>query len=248
MDWTEMKTTCVSWFSSGVSSAVASWLERDRIDRNIYIDIEDQHPDSIRFLKDVEQWIGKPIEIIKHPLGSVEAACKYRQFINGPKGASCTKMLKRDMRKQWELESQYFNWFRYVWGFDKNEQDRADDRVEEMPNHEHVFPLIEHGISKKEAHAILERAGIKRPVMYDLGFGNNNCVGCVKGGKGYWNQIRIHFPEVFAARSRMEREIGASCINGTYLDELDPKAGRNEKPIAPECGAACSMIEKKGTK
>lgn len=31
--------------------------------------------------------------------------------------------------------------------------------------------------------------------MYDLGYANNNCIGCVKGGIGYWNKIRIDFPE-----------------------------------------------------
>jgi hypothetical protein len=80
--------------------------------------------------------------------------------------------------------------------------------------------------------------------MYDLGYHNNNCVGCVKGGKGYWNKIRIDFPEVFAARAKMERDIGRSCINGTFLDELDPEAGRKEGPIVPECGADCETFIK----
>lgn len=233
---------CVSWFSAGASSAVATWLERDRVGRVVYIDIEDQDSDSIRFVKDVENWIGKRIEIIKHPFGSVENACRFASYINGPSGAPCTRMLKRDMRKEWEAKETFFNTFRYVWGFDKNEKDRAEQRVEEMPEHEHVFPLIEHGISKKEAHGILESAGIKRPRMYDLGYGNNNCIGCVKGGKGYWNKIRITHPEVFEKRAKLERLIGASCINGVFLDELDPNAGRNEKPIAPECGIVCKGI------
>lgn len=58
--------------------------------------------------------------------------------------------------------------------------------------------------------------------MYDLGYPNNNCVGCVKGGMGYWNKIRVDFPEVFERRARQEREIGHSCIKGVFLDELDP--------------------------
>lgn len=62
--------------------------------------------------------------------------------------------------------------------------------------------------------------------MYDLGYHNNNCVGCVKGGMGYWNRIRIDFPEVFRKMAELEREIGHSCINGVYLDELAPGRGR----------------------
>ena len=77
----------------------------------------------------------------------------------------------------------------------------------DMFEFQHRFPLLEHGISKEEAHQILKASGIKRPVMYDLGYQNNNCVGCVKGGMAYWNKIRKDFPEVFEARAKLERDI-----------------------------------------
>ncbi len=47
-----MKT--VSWFSAGVSSAVATKLAIDEIDEIIYIHIEDHHPDNMRFIGDCE--------------------------------------------------------------------------------------------------------------------------------------------------------------------------------------------------
>ena len=40
----------------------------------------------------------------------------------------------------------------------------------------------------------------------------------------------------------MERETGGTCINGTWLDELDPTAGRHEGPIVEECGAMCELL------
>jgi hypothetical protein len=42
----------------------------------------------------------------------------------------------------------------------------------------------------------------------------------------------------------MERRVGHSCINGVFLDELDPEAGRDEGPIVPECGAARELAER----
>jgi hypothetical protein len=111
-----------------------------------------------------------------------------------------------------------------------------------MPEYDHVFPLIDAGICKEEAHGIIQKHGIPRPHMYDLGFPNNNCIGCVKQGKGFWNLTRKVFPDVFAASAKMERLIGHSCINGIFLDELDPGAGRNEPMIMPECGAACELV------
>jgi len=95
----------------------------------------------------------------------------------------------------------------------------------------------------EEAHKILKASGIKRPAMYDLGYNNNNCIGCVKGGMGYWNHIRIDFPEVFEARAKMERLIGASCIRGVYLDELDPERGRHTPPVVEDCGVLCEAIK-----
>jgi len=229
----------IAWFSGGVSSAVSIKLIVDKIDQIIYQHIDDQHPDTLRFIKDCEVWFGKPVEIIQHAYKSVENACRMQNFINSPHGAGCTRTLKRRLRMEWELEHRFFNWFTYVWGIDKEEAERAERLKLNMPEEEHLFPLIDRGLTKQDAHGILKESGIKRPKMYDLGYPNNNCVGCVKGGMGYWNKIRIDFPEVFASRAKMERLIGASCINGIYLDELNPQRGIEPIPIVQDCGAMC---------
>jgi hypothetical protein len=127
-------------------------------------------------------------------------------------------------------------------GYDAQEQDRADSIVDRYPAQSHRFPLIEKGISKTEAHEILKASGIKRPMMYELGYNNNNCIGCLKGGMGYFNHIRKDFGDVFEKRAKLERLIGASCINGTFLDELDPSIGRHTKPIVDDCGILCEVI------
>ena len=111
-----------------------------------------------------------------------------------------------------------------------------------MPKFKHEFPLIDKGLTKEDCHGLLKQLGIKRPKMYDLGYRNNNCIGCVKGGKGYWNKIRIDFPEVFEARAKQEREVGHTCIKGVYLDELPPDAGRIEDEVMEECSIMCQLI------
>jgi hypothetical protein len=233
----------VSWFSAGVSSAVATWLVRKSLDRIIYCHLEDQHEDTMRFVRDCEAWFERPVEILQSPLKSVDGACRARNYVNGPRWASCTWLLKAGVRKEWEASLPRGTELVYVWGFDAGESHRAERLRETMPDQEHEFPLIDQFLLKAEAHAILERAGIKRPAMYDLGYNNNNCVGCVKGGAGYWNKIRVDFPEVFAARAAMERAIGGTCLSGVYLDELDPSAGRKQAPVVAECGIACEMVE-----
>jgi len=87
----------------------------------------------------------------------------------------------------------------------------------------------------------LEKQGIKRPTMYTLGYNNNNCIGCVKGGMGYWNKIRTDFPGHFKKMADAERLVGNSCIRGIFLDELDPEAGRKQKIVTPDCGNFCDI-------
>lgn len=62
---------------------------------------------------------------------------------------------------------------------------------------------------------------------------------------GYWNKIRIDFPDVFIARAKMERDIGHTILhdaNGPiFLDELDPERGKMAEEIMNECDIFCMM-------
>lgn len=233
------KALKVCWISAGVSSFIAGYLAKD-VDEYIYIDIENQHPDSIRFVKDCEKALGKEIKILRSRYGSVQNVVSTFRMLNSPYGAKCTEILKKRVRREWEMDHSEFE-ITYVWGFDCTEKHRADRLLETMIEFNHEFPLIERNLTKEDAHGILQQLGIKRPKMYDLGYSNNNCIGCVKGGMGYWNKIRIEFPDVFDRMAKLEREIGHSCINGTYLDELAPDRGRMDEEVMDECGILCYL-------
>lgn len=219
----------VCWVSAGVSSFMAGYIAGD-VDDWIYIDIGDQHEDSMRFIKDCEKVIGTKIQILRSSEYETVEDC-VRAF-GGFKARNgfhpCTNWLKKRVRKQWEAEHQDDDLI-YVWGFDAKETSRAEKLIEENPQANHEFPLIDKGLSKADLHFMLEnQLGIKRPMMYELGYPNNNCVGCVRGGMGYWNHIRKDFPEVFASRSKLERDMGHSILKQCYLDELDPNRGKYE--------------------
>lgn len=228
----------VSWFSAGVSSAVATRIIIDKIDKVIYTHIDDQHPDTMRFVKDCEKWFGKEIEILQSPLKSVDAAMRKERYVNGALGAPCTRLLKRKVRLEWEWDKEDLT---YIWGMDWTEKHRADRIVSSMPEQLHRFPLIEKKICKAEAHEILKASGIERPEMYKLGFRNNNCRCCCKGGRGYFNLCKKLFPDIYAIRATTEREIGATCIKGVYLDELED-CGIPPEPIMDDCGIFCELM------
>lgn len=235
----------VAWFSAGVSSAVAikRAIIKTGVDKIFYIHIEDQHPDTLRFINECEKWFGQKVEQMQSLYKSVNNAllgAGGKGYVNGPAGAACTRLLKKRVRKEWELDQK--GKLQYIWGMDIDEKDRAERLQKNMPEQEHIFPLIDLEISKEQAHQILKASGIKRPAMYDLGYKNNNCIGCVKGGKGYWNKIRKDFPDVFASRSQIERRIGGTCIKGVFLDELSIDAGRDQEPVCEDCGIFCEVM------
>lgn len=226
---------------------MAGYLARD-VDEWIYIDIDDQHPDSLRFIKDCEKAIGKKIQILKSSeYRCVEDCIRTAGVIKMPHGfAPCTNWLKKRVRKEWEAQHKGFE-ITYVWGFDLKEKNRAERTIEANPQAIHEFPLIDKELSKEDVHGLFERIfDFDRPKMYELGYPNNNCVGCIKGGMGYWNRIRKDFPDVFEKRAKLERKIGHSILkdykgNPIFLDELDPDRGNMNTEIFPECGIMCQL-------
>ena len=230
----------VCWFSAGVSSFISAFLVKEKIDKIIYCHIEEQHSDTLRFLKDCEEVLEKPIEILQSPYKSVENVINTFRFMNSSYGAKCTDILKKRVRKEWEAKHKGEE-LTYIWGYDNEEKHRAERIIEASLEQKHIFPLINNNMDKAESHKKLKMLNIKRPAMYDMGYSNNNCIGCVKGGMGYWNKIRKDFPETFNLRARQEREIGFSCVKGIYLDELEPGRGRMQKEIMGDCSIACQL-------
>jgi len=233
----------IAWFSAGITSAVACKLaiEEYKNVNVVYIDIKTSNQDNERFISDCQKWYGQEITRIKSEKYADQfEVIKDKQFINSPFGAPCTNELKKKVRidfcKDLNFEAQVFGY-----EFELKQINRAIRFEEQYPYTKPVFPLIDKKLNKKECAGILQMQGIELPKMYKLGFPNNNCIGCVKGGKGYWNLVRQHFPEVFEKMAKTEREIGASCINGTFLDELKEDEGNLPKEVLPECGIFCSV-------
>lgn len=247
-------TFVLGWSSMGITSSVAGYIAKQKYPdvRFYYMDIQSAHPDNERFIKDLENWYGQEIIRISSPKYSDQFdVIEKIRYINGPTGARCTKELKKEVRFALEesLKPDLFDldkpqYIHQVHGFewDLNEITRALDYQMDFPYTNPVFPLIEEKLTKENCAQILLDAGIELPAMYRLGYNNNNCIGCVKGGKGYWNKIRIDFPETFDRMAKLERLVGRSCINGTFLDELNPNDGRTPKPIVPNCSVVCEDI------
>lgn len=242
----------VSHFSCGAASAVATKLilaeyppERIVI-YNAFI--QEEHSDNRRFLADCERWFGHPVTVLrdeKYGASSHEVWRRKRFLSNGVYGALCAAILKREVIDPFCQPDDI-----HVLGYTAEETKRVEKFRGSNENKQCLFPLWERGITHAETLGIVERAGIELPLMYRLGYNNANCVGCCKGGEGYWNKIRHDFPETFAQVVQIQAEIGP----GSYLfrnrktDErfsladLDPSKGRHNTEL-PDCGFACAMAE-----
>jgi len=236
----------IGWFSCGAASAVGIALElAERPDMEIVrIRIGTEHKDSDRFAADCEEKLfRKAIITLSPPDGDHLAVIRRTRYIKGPHGARCSRELKQLVRLAYQRPGDL-----HVFGFDAEERHRAEDFRENNPDLWFRCPLIEAGVTKSDCKRVLERKGIELPAMYRLGYANANCVGCVKGGMGYWNRIRKDFPLMFDEMAKLEREVGATILRHRsgplkgerlYLDELDPAAGRFEEDQPGECGVIC---------
>lgn len=238
----------IAWFSCGATSAVACRLALELYDdvHVYYVETGSAHPDNARFIEDCQRWYGREINVLRSDkYSSVNDVIIGRRFINSPHGAACTYELKKKVR--YKLQDELRHWDGQVVGFEYSprEINRAIRFSEQYPDTKALFPLIERKVTKQQALGIIEKAGIEIPAMYRLGYNNNNCIGCVKGGFGYWNKVRKDFPDIFAEMAAAERKINAKCLkdgNGrVFLDELDPNLGNMTDVLLPECSLFCEV-------
>ena len=240
----------VVWFSAGAASAVAAKLTlADTPDAVIaYTDPGSEHPDNARFIDDCERWFGAPVLRLRSPkYADTWQVWEERRFLVGPAGALCTAELKKKVRYAFERPDDV-----QVFGYTAEEQHRADRFREQNPGVDLRTPLIERGLTKDDCLGIIASSGIAMPAMYLLGYRNNNCIGCPKGGIGYWNKIRVDFPDVFARMARLERELDATVLREPvkvdgrrksiplFLDELDPGRGNHLGEPSFECSLVCT--------
>lgn len=244
---TLFKPRILSWFSCGAASAVAAKyvIEKFKGDEVeiIYCDtLKYEHPDNIRFMADVSRWIGQEIKILKNPrFSDIMEVFRYQRYIVGAGGAPCTRVMKQQVRRRYSRFDDI-----HVFGFTVDEQKRIE-RFERGNSQLWLeWVLSDAGITKKDCYRILKGAGIELPAMYRMGYRNNNCIGCVKGGAGYWNKIRRDFPDRFEEMAALEKEIGAKIckVKGEliWLSDLPLGAGRYEEENI-ECGPLCITAE-----
>ncbi|NMY81209.1 hypothetical protein HBO01_21225 [Pseudomonas rhodesiae] len=242
----------VCQFSCGAASAVATKLALAQYGATHDVQIinaflANEEADNRRFAQDCEAWFGRPITVLRDEKYGADATEVFRRerYMKNQYGAPCTKILKRRLLDTWKQPGDVM-----VFGFTAEEVGRFEDFLERNPDRPSIAPLIERGLGKEDCKAMIQRAGIELPLMYRMGYENANCIGCVKGGEGYFRAIREDFPEQFEALCVIQDDLGS----GSYLfrnrdtnvrfslrDLGEGPVRRNEK--IPSCSFFCEMAE-----
>lgn len=243
----DMEKRNLLWFSCGVTSAVMTKL---LIDKGLncevlYCDTGSEHEDNKRFLQDIEKWIGKKIIVLKNPkYDDIYDVFEDKKFIVQKSFAPCTIELKKIMRLKYQRDTDT-----HYFGYDVGEQKRAVHFRKRNPEIKAEFPLIDLRYSKQDCINEILKAKIDLPVMYKMGYKNNNCIGCVKGGLGYWNKIRKDFPDHFNKMAKLERELNVKICKITtngirhheFLDKISPDIGNYDSELSIDCGIFCEL-------
>jgi 3'-phosphoadenosine 5'-phosphosulfate sulfotransferase (PAPS reductase)/FAD synthetase len=240
-----MRTVC--WFSSGAASAVATKLAlRDDPHAVVaYCETGAEHPDNERFIADCEAWFGRPVERLRSErYASTWDVFERRRYLAGIDGALCTVELKVMPRLAWQQPHDV-----HVFGYTADAADvtRASRLRETYFEMQIRTPLIDRGLTKAAVIDMIDRAGIRPPPMYALGFQNNNCIPCVKAtSPNYWALVRREFPAEFDRMAKLARELDVRLcrINDErrFIDEI-PIDWPVVEAIAPACDFLCHIAE-----
>lgn len=237
----------IAWFSSGAASAVMTKLALtdDPDALPVQCDLGDsEDEDNRRFTQECEEWFGKPVHHIGSAFANIDEVFEKRKYHAGINGAPCTGELKVAPRLDFQLPSDT-----HLWGYTADGPDvRRWERMQaNYPGMKQRAPLIERGLTKEACLAMIERAGIKPPRVYALGYPNANCIGCVKAtSPNYWALVRQTHPETFKRRAEQSRRFGSRLVRindeRRFLDEL-PEDWPTTEATAPRCDFLCHIAE-----
>lgn len=231
----------IGWFSCGAASAIAVKLTGAM---PVYCDTGSEHPDNERFMADCSAWFGRPIVRLKGDYEDTWEVWEESRYLAGISGAPCTVALKVGPRLKFQKPTDI-----HVFGYtaDGPDVERAGRLRANYPELKIETPLIERGLNKAACLDMIQRAGIALPVLYGLGFQNNNCIPCVKAtSPAYWALIRKNFPGKFKRMAQLSRDLGVRLcrIEGerAYIDEI-PDDHPTTNPIQPSCDFLCHIAE-----
>lgn len=200
--------------SGGVASAHAAALSIEKYGKSAVVlyfnDTKWEHPDLYRFLKDLSRYFDVPITEDSDGR-SVEDVAWDNNALPNNRMPFCSRILKANRLQKFYQDTDIL-----IFGIGPEEAHRAqglqkvykDVGTKSKKTATLEFPLIDGNIQKADTWEWLKQTGIAVPELYLKGFSHNNCYGgCVRAGKKQWRRLFLAFPEIYAQREQLEKEM-----------------------------------------
>lgn len=173
----------------------------------LFADVQDEHEDLYRFLREGAANIGVPVTVIADGR-TPRQVMTDEKFIGNSRRDPCSKILKRELLDRWCRENcDPDDTMRYI-GIDWTEAHRLETFKARVSPWSARAPLVDAGLSKVDARLMLQDEGITEPLLYQLGFPHNNCHGfCIKAGQAQWALGLKYFPERYREWEDWEHDL-----------------------------------------
>jgi 3'-phosphoadenosine 5'-phosphosulfate sulfotransferase (PAPS reductase)/FAD synthetase len=200
------------------SGGVGSWAAAKRVAHEhgtdgmvlLFTDTRMEDPDLYRFIEEGAANIGAPLVTVADGRTPWQVYADER-FLGNSRIDPCSKILKRQQADAWLIANcDPADTICYV-GIDWTEMHRFDRLAPRKAAQGWTYraPLCAPPyLNRRDVFDWLEREGIRRPALYDLGFSHNNCGGfCCKAGQGHFARLLDVLPERYAYHEAKEQEM-----------------------------------------
>lgn len=223
------------------SGGVASWVTAKRVVEKhgsndlilCFADTLIEDEDLYRFVREGSDYLGGLLVWLK------EGRDPWQVFFDGKMMGNsrvdpCSRILKRELIRQW-LEDNYRPEKSVIYlGFDWNEGHRFERARQYWDPWTIAAPLLEPPyLTKQSLIGAVELAGIKAPRLYRMGFSHNNCGGfCVKAGMATFRLLLDKMPERYAHHEDQERKFRE--MTGKDVSILTDRSNGERTPLTLE--------------
>lgn len=174
----------------------------------LFTDTKTEDPDLYRFIEQTVEAIDAQYISIEDGRDIWQVFEDYN-FIGNSRIALCSQILKQRLAKRWIKANYKPNECTLYLGIDWSELHRTAAPIKNWSPYLVEFPMTEEPYLDKEQMLLeIDKMGIKRPRLYDMGFAHNNCNAmCVRAGQGHWKQVYEKMPDVYKTAEDKEQEL-----------------------------------------
>jgi len=199
-------------YSGGLGSFMAAELCRSKFGVEncilIFADTNTEDEDLYRFIKETVVYLG--VEFVKLDNGgkNIWDVFTKTRFMGNSRVDPCSRVLKREPLEKWVSENYTSDNSVRVVGIGQHEKHRLTRIAKAFKPWEIYAPLIETPMTRQDIEAVLLKAGIEPPRLYELGFPHNNCGGfCVKTGQRQMALLLKEFPERYRWHEEQQEKL-----------------------------------------